>query len=176
MQEILSMQKDEANNQFARFVEDNYLDWVNPQTKDRPEMSHTIFKNWVMPEVKDGKPLFLLVIDNLRYDQWRVIQKAITEDFRVDDERTFFSILPTATQYARNALFAGLMPGEIEKRFPKYWKGEEDEGSKNQFEEELMVEQIKRLGKKVNHSYAKIRTSILVKKSATTSTLCQKMN
>lgn len=156
MHEILSMQKDEANSQFCRFFEDNYLDWVSGNSDDKPEMSHTVFKNWVMPEVKDGKPTFLVVIDNLRYDQWRVIQQAITEYFRVDDERTFFSILPTATQYARNALFSGLLPGEIEKRFPQYWINEDEDGSKNQYEKELMAEQIKRLGRNLNTSYAKI--------------------
>jgi CheY-like chemotaxis protein len=165
MREILSMQKDEANNMFCRFYEDHYIDWLNGHA-DRPEMSHTVFKNWVMPELKDGKPLFLIVVDNLRYDQWRIIQRAITEDFRVEDERTFFSILPTATQYARNALFAGLLPGEIEKRFPKLWIGEEEEGSKNQHEEQLMTEQIRRLGKHLQHSYAKITNLNMGKKVA----------
>ncbi|NQV53646.1 MAG: PglZ domain-containing protein [Flavobacteriales bacterium] len=166
MREILSMQKDEANNQFCRFFEENYIDWLSGREASKPEMSHTIFKNWVLPEIKDDKPLFLVVIDNLRYDQWRVIQHALTDDFRVDDERTYFSILPTATQYARNALFAGLLPGEIEKRFPQYWKGEEEDGSKNQFENELLTEQIKRLGRNFDHSYAKITNLNFGKKVA----------
>jgi CheY-like chemotaxis protein len=135
MQEILSMQKDEANNQFSRFIEENYVDWLNGRSNDKPEMSHTVFKNWVVPEIKEGKPTFLVVIDNLRLDQWKVIQEAISDDFRIDEERTFLSILPTATQYARNSLFAGLLPSEIQKRFPKYWLNEDDEGSKNQFQE-----------------------------------------
>lgn len=156
MQEILSMQKDEANNQYARFIEDNYLDWINGRDDDRPEMSHTVFKNWVAPEIKEGRPLFLIVIDNLRIDQWKTIQNAVMEDFRLEEERTFMSILPTATQYARNALFAGLLPSEIQKQYPKLWVNDEDEGGKNNHEEELLVNQLKRLGKNVKHSYAKI--------------------
>ena len=156
MQEILSMQKDEANSQFSRFIGENYIDWLKENSSDKPEMSHTVFKNWVVPELKEGKPTFLVVIDNLRLDQWKVIQEAISDDFRIDEERTFLSILPTATQYARNSLFAGLMPSEIQKRFPQYWMNEDEEGSKNQFEEQLLVEQIKRLGKNYSHSYAKI--------------------
>jgi len=156
MQEILSMQKDEANNQFARFVEDNYIDWLENASGDRPEMVHTVFKNWVVPELTKDKPLFLVVIDNLRLDQWKVIQKVIEEDFRVEDERSLLSILPTATQYARNSLFAGLMPSEIQKQHPKLWLNDEDEGGKNMHEEELLVHQLKRLGKPLKHSYAKI--------------------
>lgn len=156
MQEILTMQKEDANNQFSRFVADHYIDWLHGKTADKPEMSHTVFKNWVMPEIKDHAPTFLIVIDNLRLDQWKIIQRVISNDFRIDQERTFFSILPTATQYARNSLFAGLMPGEIQKRHPELWIGEEEEGSKNMHEEELMKAQIKRLGKQVSSSYAKI--------------------
>ncbi|MEZ4720799.1 MAG: PglZ domain-containing protein [Flavobacteriales bacterium] len=155
MQEILSMQKDEANNQFARFVEDSYIDWLK-HSDDRPEMSHTVFKNWVMPEVNPGQPLFLIVIDNLRIDQWKTIQQLVSEDFRIDEERTFMSILPTATQYARNALFAGLMPSEIQKQHPNLWLNDEDEGGKNNHEEELLVAQLKRLGKPLKYSYSKI--------------------
>ena len=156
MQEILSMQKDEANSQFARFVEDNYIDWVRGNSDSRPEMVHTVFKNWVSPELGAGKPLFLVVIDNLRLDQWKAIQQLIEEDFRIEDERTLMSILPTATQYARNSLFAGLMPSEIQKQHPGLWLDDEDEGGKNMHEEELLVHQLKRLGKPIKHSYAKI--------------------
>lgn len=156
MKEILKMQKDEANNQFSRFIEDNYTDWLNGRQDSKPVMSHTLFKEWVNPLIKDGQPLFLVVIDNLRADQWKVIEPAISEWFSVEDERMFCSILPTATQYARNAIFSGLMPSEIEKRFPKLWKNDEDEGGKNLHEEELLVEQLKRLGRGIRYSYSKI--------------------
>ncbi|GAB5539065.1 MAG: PglZ domain-containing protein [Salibacteraceae bacterium] len=163
MQEILSMQKDEANNQFSRFIEDNYIDWVKGESDTRPEMAHTAFKNWVAPELNDGCT-FLVVIDNLRLDQWKVIQSVIEEDFRVEEERTMMSILPTATQYARNAFFAGLMPSEIEKQHPGLWLNDEDEGGKNMHEEELLSHQLKRLGKNVKYSYAKITNHNLGKK------------
>lgn len=156
MHEILSMQKDEANEQFSRFIQDNYVDWLNGRADSKPEMAHTIFKNWVVPELKSGTPLFMVVIDNLRLDQWKMIQSVITEDFRVEDERTYMSILPTATQYARNAIFAGLMPSEIQKQHPKLWLNDEDEGGKNMFEEDMLVHQMKRLGLKIKHSYFKI--------------------
>ena len=156
MQEILSMQKDEANSQFSRFVDDNYTSWLNGQADSRPQMSHTVFKDWVVPELRDNKPLFLIVIDNLRLDQWKTIEPVIREDFRMEEERTFLSILPTATQYARNSIFAGLLPSEIQKRYPNLWVNEEDEGGKNNHEEELLVEQLKRLGQGIRYSYSKI--------------------
>jgi len=156
MREILSMQKDEANNRFSNFIEENYTDWLQGKSTTKPEMSHTLFKNWVVPELSNDKPLFLVVIDNLRYDQWKTIQRAVMEDFRIDEERMYMSILPTATQYARNAFFAGLMPSEIQKTHPDLWLNDEDEGGKNMHEEELLVHQLKRLGKNIKHSYAKI--------------------
>jgi hypothetical protein len=119
-------------------------------------MSHRLLKEWVMPHLKKDQPLFLVVIDNLRLDQWKTIEKVIREDFKVDQEELFCSILPTATQYARNALFAGLLPSEIQKRHPKLWKNDEDEGGKNMHEEEFLVDNLKRCGKNIKHSYAKI--------------------
>lgn len=164
MGEILTMQKKEANNMFSRFIEKNYTNWVNGKDEDAPTMSHTLIKNKVAPLLNE--PLFLIVIDNLRYDQWKVIQQVINNYYRTDSEETFFSILPTATQYARNALFAGLMPSEIQKRFPKMWLNEDDEGSKNQFESEFLAENLKRLGKNVKHSYTKVLNLSFGKKVA----------
>jgi CheY-like chemotaxis protein len=155
MSEILKMQKSEANQQFSRFIEDNYLDWLNG-TEDAPEMVHTVFKNKVSPLLTKDKKTFLLVIDNLRYDQWKVLQPIISNHFRVQEESIIYSILPTATQYARNALFAGLMPLEIERKFPKLWVGEDDEGGKNMHEEALLETQLKRLGKDLKWGYHKI--------------------
>lgn len=155
MNEILLMQKKEANQQFSRFIEDNYLEWING-TERAPEMIHTTFKNSVAPLISKDKKTFLLVIDNLRYDQWKVLQPLITQDFRVQKDAIIYSILPTATQYARNAFFAGLMPSDIERKFPKLWVGEDDEGGKNMHEAELLETQLKRLGKDVKWSYHKI--------------------
>jgi CheY-like chemotaxis protein len=155
MNDILVMQKRDANKLFCDFIEDNYLDWLNG-TEEAPEMVHTVFKNRIAPHIKKGEKSFLVVIDNLRYDQWKVIQPILSDYFKVETDEIIYSILPTATQYARNAFFAGLMPSEIEKRFPNYWLGEEDEGGKNMFEEQLLEAQLKRLGKDVKWSYHKI--------------------
>lgn len=166
MGEILAMQKAEANSQFSRFVEENYIDWLHHQSSDRPMMSHLLIKDWVIPHLKENRPLFLVVIDNLRLDQWKTIERVISEDFRIDQEELFCSILPTATQYARNALFAGLLPSEIQKRHPKLWKNDEDDGGKNNHEEEFLVDNLKRLGRNIKHSYSKITNLNFGKKVA----------
>ena len=154
--EILQFQKNEANQVFSRFIENNYLDWVGGKSKSYPVMSPNLLKDKVFPLLDDNQSLFLIVIDNLRYDQWKAVQPVLEEFFRVEQEDLYYSILPTTTQYARNALFAGLMPLEIARKYPKYWKGEEEEGSKNQFEGELLGEYLKRYGREVRYSYNKI--------------------
>jgi DNA-binding response OmpR family regulator len=166
MEEVLKMQKQEANNLFSKFVTNNYQDWLNGKADKTPNMSHSIFKNRVIPEIADQPCTFLILIDNLRYDQWKMIQPILADYFKVDSEEMYCSILPTATQYARNAFFAGLMPSEIEKRFPKYWLNDEDEGGKNLFENELLMEQFKRLGKDYKVSYHKITTQAMGRKVA----------
>jgi len=156
LREIFLQQKAEANNVFSRFVKDNYTDWVSGQAENKPVLSHTAFRDICLPFIKQEKNTFLIVIDNLRYDQWKVIQPRLEEIYRVVSEDVYCSILPTATQYARNAFFAGLMPGEIQKRHPQYWVRESDEGTRNQYESELLTEQIKRFGGGVPFNYHKI--------------------
>lgn len=156
MEEILRMQKTEANTQFSKYVANHYQDWLNGKDAQAPLLSHTVFKNRVIPEIDKAETTFLVLIDNMRYDQWKVMQPIISEYFKVETEELFCSILPTATQYARNAFFAGLMPSEIEKRYPKHWLNDEDEGGKNMHEEFFMQEQLKRLGKDVKSSYTKV--------------------
>lgn len=153
MSEILSMQKKEANKQFCRYIEKNYLNWLNG-VEDSPQMIHTLFKDRISSQL-DQKP-FVLVIDNLRYDQWKVLRPIISKYFTIDNEEIIFSILPTTTQYARNAFFAGLMPSEIQKKYPKLWIGEDEEGGKNNYERELLEQNLKRLGKNVKWTYNKI--------------------
>ncbi len=154
MLEIFEMQKKEANKLFCDFIEDNYLDWVNG-TEDSPQMIHTLVKDKIAPFIGKEKTA-VLVIDNLRYDQWKMIEPILSRYFSKEEEEIVFSILPTATHYARNAFFAGLLPSEIEKRFPTLWKNEEDEGGKNMHEKEFLDAQLKRLGKNVKWSYNKI--------------------
>ena len=101
-------------------------------------MSHTLMQQKVFPHVEKGIPTFFILIDNLRFDQWKAIQPIFAESFRILEEETFYSILPTATQYCRNAIFAGLMPLDIEKQFPNQWKNDEEEGGKNLYEEDFL--------------------------------------
>ena len=156
MAEILQMQKDEANQVFSRFVESNYLDWIHGRSRERPVMSPMLFKEKIFPHLNGKEPLFVLLVDNLRYDQWKAVQPLIEDYYRVDKEELYYSILPTTTQYARNAIFSGLMPLEIQRKYMKYWVSEEEEGSKNQYEEEFLGEYLKRYGKDVKYNYNKI--------------------
>ncbi|MBO3098098.1 T9SS response regulator signal transducer PorX [Gelidibacter pelagius] len=145
MTEILESQKTEANAQFGKFIEKNYTDWFD-HNADAPVMSHTLFKNKIVPELSAKQPTLLIVIDNLRYDQWKAFEPIVSNYYKKTSESSFYSILPTATQYARNAIFSGLMPSEMEKRHPKYWKNDVDDGGKNLFEAEFLEAQLKRLG------------------------------
>ena len=164
MHEILAMQKQEANVAWGKFVERNYIDWLNGKDKNPPTLSHTLLKNKLSPELEKEGPLFFLLIDNLRFDQWKVLQPVLNEYFKVEKEETYCAILPTATQYARNALFAGLLPSEIEKRFPNLWLNDDDEGGKNMHEEEFLAANLKRMGKDVKFSYNKITNHAAGKK------------
>ncbi len=156
IKEILSMQKLEANHVFAKFIEKNYLEWLNGNSHDRPIFSHTLLKEKLFPILDKKRPVFFLLVDNLRYDQWKIIQPIIEEYYRVKSDDIFYSILPTTTQYSRNAIFSGLMPSEIQRKYPQYWIGEQDEGTKNQFEKELLGEYLKRYGKNIKYSYTKV--------------------
>ena len=158
MTEMLQMQKEEANNSFAKFVRKNYLSWVAPGTTQRPLMSPDIFKKCVFPAVNNGEKVFLVVIDNFRYDQWRTLAQDIGEMFNVDEDM-YMSILPTATQYARNAIFSGLMPEQIERMFPDLWVDEDEEEGKNINEEPLVRTQIERYRRHDSFSYHKINDS-----------------
>jgi CheY-like chemotaxis protein len=156
MSQIFTTQRAEANDQFAKFIRQNYLGWLK-NANLAPVMSHTLIKSKVAPILASSQEkVLMLVIDNLRFDQWKVIQPRLKEYFRVDVEDIFYSILPTATHYARNALFAGLMPSEIERMHPQLWLNEDDEGGKNMHEEALMAAQLKRLGLDIKWSYHKI--------------------
>ncbi|AOW19640.1 T9SS response regulator signal transducer PorX [Urechidicola croceus] len=154
MIEILDSQKQEANAQFFKFIQKNYQNWLHED--DKPILSHTLFKDYIVPNLDSKNGTLLVVIDNLRYDQWRLIEPFISDYYKKSEEISFYSILPTATQYARNAIFSGLMPSEMEKMYPQYWKNDTDEDGKNLFEKEFLTEQIKRLGLDLKHEYYKI--------------------
>lgn len=156
MNEVLKSQISEANSQYAKFIESSYVSWLNGTAKEKPLLSHTLIREKVLPLINQPNPIFLIVIDNLRYDQWKVLQPLFEEYFRVVEDDLYFSILPTATHYSRNALFAGLLPTEIEKMYPTLWLNEDDEGTKNQYEEELFASLLKRFGKDIKFSYSKV--------------------
>lgn len=146
MQEVFQTQKNEANTEFFKFISKNYASWLKPNTTDKPVLSHTLVREKVLPAVEKGVPTFFVLIDNLRYDQWKSIQPIFTEHFRIVEEDTFYSILPTATHYARNAIFAGMLPIDIEKKFTVQWKNDDEEGGKNLSEEEFFRAQLKSVG------------------------------
>ncbi|MBO4586363.1 MAG: bifunctional response regulator/alkaline phosphatase family protein [Bacteroidales bacterium] len=160
--EIFLSQKREANQQFCRFYENNYLDWL-AGGEGKPLLSPTVLKERLFPllgETQHGtshqKPTFLIVIDNFRYDQWKMVQPLLEQYFRTERDDIYYTIIPTTTQFARNAMFAGLMPSEIEKKYPQYWVNEDEEGWKNQYEAELLQENLRRHGLGVKMSYNKV--------------------
>jgi len=153
MTEILESQKKEANSLFFKFIKKNYTDWMS---NDAPVMSNTLFKRVILPEINKSKGTLLVVIDNLRYDQFYVLEQTINTYYKKQEEIPFYSILPTATQYARNAIFSGLMPLEMEQKYPNYWKNDTDEGGKNLYEEAFLNAQLDRLNQNIKTAYYKI--------------------
>ncbi|MCK5029184.1 MAG: PglZ domain-containing protein [Bacteroidales bacterium] len=155
MQEVFQMQKSDANKSFGRFIKNNYEQWFSNDS-NKPMMSPNLIKERVFPLLDQGQKVFFIVIDNFRYDQWKLIQPMMNEYFTVEKEELYCSILPTATQYARNAIFAGLMPLEIDKLYPEFWLNDDEEGGKNMKEEELLRAQLKRYGKNHKSFYEKV--------------------
>jgi len=155
MVEILESQKQEANSLFFKFIKKNYQDWItNPD--EAPILSNTLFKKIIVPEVKTSKGTLLVVIDNLRYDQFNIIEKTINKYYKKQFEVPYLSILPTATQYARNSIFSGLMPLEMEQEHPDLWKNDTDDGGKNLHEAAFLEAQLKRLRAQLKFEYYKI--------------------
>jgi hypothetical protein len=154
--EIFISQKAEANNEFVKFVDKNYRTWIK-ETSKCPIMSHTLVKDKIMPQVEKGKPLFFVLIDNLRWDQWKTVEPLFANNFKIITEDTYYAMLPTSTQYARNAIFSGMLPVEIQKKFPTHWVADDEENGKNMHEEFLFGEQLKSLGRgDLKFSYTKI--------------------
>jgi CheY-like chemotaxis protein len=156
MDQVLIMQKDDANKAFFRFVKENYIEWLNREVGERPILSTDIFKHKIFPLLDQGEKVFVLVIDNLRFDQWRIISSVFEPYFRLAQEELYYSILPTATMYARNAMFAGLMPSEIEMVYPDLWEADDNEGNKNRHEEELLKKQMERFRRQEKLYFEKV--------------------
>jgi DNA-binding response OmpR family regulator len=154
MTEILQMQESEANNAFSKFVINNYINWLNTEKGDKPLLSPDLLKKKVFPNLEKNRPLFFILIDNMRLDQWRTISSELNGLYRILEDELYFSILPTATQFSRNSIFAGLMPLSISETMPQYWIAEEE--GKNNFEEEFIKRHIARRGLNIKWSYNKI--------------------
>lgn len=154
MQDILTMQKSEANTEFSKFISRNYMDWMDGH--HTPVMSHNLLREKLFPKM-DERPTIFLLLDNLRYDQWVVLESIFNEEYRILQEDYFYSILPTATQYSRNSIFAGMMPGDIAKHFPDHWKNDNEEGGKNLSEDVYMENQLKKtFQKNIRWEYIKV--------------------
>lgn len=164
MSDILVMQKAEADKGFAKFIKSRYISWFDVNSEDKPLLSPNVFKQKIFPLVENRKKVFVILVDNLRYDQWKTIHPILNDYFIIEADEMFCSILPTATQYARNAMFAGLMPKEIQELNPSLWINDDEEGAKNMNEEELLVKQMARLGKNYRFHYEKVLNSRAGKK------------
>jgi len=165
--QTLSDQMRECNAAYSKFVEKNYMNWIHEPDKNTPVLSHQIVQNHLVDHLKTGKPTFFFVVDCMRYDQWLIMEELLKPYFSF--KRNFYSsILPTATPYARNAIFAGLMPIDIKKHYPQYWMDEtnSEEHKLNAFEKELLEEQLKRkrIKLKTDLQYIKIHETEFGKK------------
>lgn len=159
MDEILKTQENEANNSFSKFIMNNYLGWMRPENTTKPILSPALFPNKIFPWVQSNKPLFFILIDNMRYDQWKTISAELAGMYRLIEEDFYFSILPTATQFSRNSIFAGLMPNKIAENMPNMWVNDDEEEGKNNFEEELFGTQLKHKSLRYKWSYSKISSA-----------------
>ncbi|MDQ3393851.1 MAG: PglZ domain-containing protein [Bacteroidota bacterium] len=156
MAEVLEMQKEEANNKFTRFIEENYESWLNDPKVEKPLLSHQLMKKKVFPQLEGNEPVFFFVIDNLRLDQWKIIEPIILDYYNMDEEDAYYSILPTTTAYSRNAIFSGMLPSEMAKNHPDLWVGDDVDEGKNNAEDEYLARQLKKNKIDVKSSYHKI--------------------
>jgi CheY-like chemotaxis protein len=164
MTEIFKMQENEANSSFTKFVTKNYLTWIDQRNPDDPVLSPSLFSKKILPLISSNRPLFFILIDNMRLDQWKTIAAELSGLFRIVEEDLYFSILPTVTQYSRNSIFAGLMPSQIENAMPQFWINDDEDEGKNNFEEALFRNQLARKGLKYKWSYYKVSSSTEGKK------------
>lgn len=156
MEEVLKSQKEEANRSFSKFIEKNYFDFMaNPEKQDF-YLSQNVMRKAIFPAKTGDKPMVLLVIDNLRLDQWKTIQKEINNYYITEKEEMYMSILPTTTQYARNALFAGMTPFEISTNYPEKWVADDEDGGRNTHEEALFESLLMRERIQDKHKYIKV--------------------
>lgn len=164
MDEVLQFQMSEANNAFSKYIRKNYLNWFSLNIENKPLLSPNLLREKVFPSLKDNKTTVLILIDNLRYDQWKVIEPMFVNNYSIVEEDLYYSILPTSTQYSRNSIFSGLMPSEINRLYPELWKNDDEEGGKNLFEEEMLNNYLKRYNIKTSVVFEKITDVSYTKK------------
>lgn len=159
MAEMLRQQKEEANAAFAKMIKSHYETWLHqPEVEGRPTLSHEVMRRKVFPKLSEGKRVVMIVLDNFRYDQWRVLSEELADLFDIDED-LYYTLLPTSTQYARNAIFAGLMPLQIKEMYPDLWVEEDEDEGKNLNEERLIAKQMERHRRRETFSYHKLNDS-----------------
>jgi CheY-like chemotaxis protein len=158
MQEVLYSQFQEANVNFGKYVARHYASWVKAPREERPLLSPDLISQQVFPRLEADRPTYFLLIDCMRYDQWRTLLPLLQPHWTLAEELPYMAMLPTATQYARNAIFAGLFPDDIAKQYPQYWVYDEEDGGKNLYEQDLLATQLKRHRKDISWSYTKVLT------------------
>jgi len=156
MREVFRMLESDANRAFTKYISANYMKWTSADVSDRPLFSPAVMNKRIFPLISKGSPLFFIVIDNMRLDQWQTIAGDLRQIMRLVYEELYLSILPTTTQYSRNALFAGLMPAAIDELMPEYWISDHEDEGKNLNEEKLLAKNILRAGISCKWTYNKI--------------------
>jgi len=136
--------KKQSSAEFARFIIKNYRDWIRNRSLG-PPMSVDIIKNHVAPLLKDGIQTFFIVVDCMRLDQWLMIESILAEYYEIK-KSYYYSILPTATPFSRNSIFAGEFPSVVAKLYPDLWDRSSNEASRNRHERQLLDRQLAVLG------------------------------
>lgn len=156
LRQVLEDQQQQANREFGKFIEKEYYYWLHGDISDRPVLSPDIVREYVKPLLDAGKTTLLFIIDCMRYDQWLVFESLLSDMYTFETD-FYYSILPTATPYSRNAIFSGLYPNEIERYYPGLWETSDDnESSLNRFEGELLELQMRRMKYKFTPKYEKV--------------------
>lgn len=155
LQQVLQDQFQEANQAFGKFVHAEYLSWLKSSEKDKPLLSPELLREKVFPYLEKNETVVFFLIDCMRYDQWLLFQKKLEKFYNIDTE-FYYSILPTATPFSRNAIYSGLYPLEIQRRYPDLWQMGQDEKSLNRHEEELLKKYLNRFQLSDQVKYEKI--------------------
>ncbi|MBN1327474.1 MAG: bifunctional response regulator/alkaline phosphatase family protein, partial [Candidatus Cloacimonetes bacterium] len=152
------LEKLNCNSEFCNYIIENYKEWL--KSDERPMFSFDLISEFVVPELEKEGPVYFIVLDCMRLDQYFAIEPFLQEMFDID-LNLYYSILPTATPYSRNAIFSGLLPIDIARNFPEYWvESSELDNSRNRNEHQLLEHHLLDLGYDLEKSkYVKIFTA-----------------